>query len=282
MPEILYGKPVAENITKEIHQMLLELKKIDKIPKIALIRIGENKDDITYEKSLIKKLESFSIPYITNAFDKDVPSKDLQIHIKSLNKDESIDGIMIFRPLHPQIERDEVNETIFWKKDIDCATSYNQGKLFEKKENLLYPCTPRAIIETLKFYNIDIVSKKCTLVGASQVVGKALALMLIKEKATVTICNSMTIDLKSEIQNADIVITAVGKPKLITNEYLKDNQVVIDIGINFDEDGKLCGDVDFDNIRHKNIKITPVPKGVGVITTLTLIKQLVEKTLKLS
>lgn len=282
MPEILYGKPVVENIKSEINQMLSELKKINKIPKIALIRIGENLDDITYEHSLTKQLDSFSIPYKLLPFAKDVSSEILKQEIKILNKDESIDGIMIFRPLHPQIETDEVNEVIFWKKDIDCATSYNQGKLFEKKENLFYPCTPRAIIEMLKFYNIELVSKKCTVVGASQVVGKALALMLIKEKATVTVCNSKTLDLKSEIINSDIVISAVGKAKFITKDYLKDNQVIIDVGINFDENGKLCGDVDFENIDYPNVKITPVPKGVGVITTITLIKQLVEKTLKLS
>ena len=189
---------------------------------------------------------------------------------------------MIFRPFHPQMERFEINESINWRKDIDCITSYNQGKLFEKKDNLIYPCTPRAVMEVLKYYKIDISSKKCTIVGASQIVGKALAIMMMKEKSTVTVCNSMTSDLKSETKNADIVVSAAGQLKLITKEHLRDNQVVIDIGINFDEDGKICGDVDFDNINYPNISITPVPKGVGVITTLTLIKQLVEKTLKLS
>ena len=279
--QILYGRPVAENIKKEIQEMLFELKGKNKTPKIALIRIGENMDDITYEHSLKRNLEMFSIPYDSYVYAQDEDAEVLKKQIEKLNRDDEIDGIMIFRPIHPQIEQFEINETIDWRKDIDCATSYNQGKLFEKKSNLLYPCTPRAVMETLKFYGVDVVSKKCAVVGASQVVGKALAIMLIKEKATVTVCNSKTLDLKSETRNADIVICATGQAKLITKEHLKDNQVVIDIGINFDN-GKICGDVDFENIDYDNIKITPVPKGVGVITTLTLIKQLVEKTLKLS
>ena len=138
-----------------------------------------------------------------------------------------------------------------------------------------------AVIDILKFYNIDMVSKNIVIAGASQVVGKPLSMMFAKEKATVTICNSKTVDMHKLTVNADIIISAIGKAKYLTKDYFSDGQTIIDVGINFDENGKICGDVDFENIDFENIKITPVPNGVGVITTTILVKQLVEKYFKL-
>ena len=279
--QILYGKEVENHLSKTITEKLNLLREKNKIPKLAILRVGKNGNDISYEKSLKKKLNSFKIPYTANDYIENIEADVFKYEIEKLNLNDEIDAIMLFRPLPDHLERENVTEAILPDKDIDCATLYNQGKLFAKEDCLYYPCTPMAVIDILKFYNIDMVSKNIVIAGASQVVGKPLSMMFAKEKATVTICNSKTVDMHKLTVNADIIISAIGKAKYLTKDYFSDGQTIIDVGINFDENGKICGDVDFENIDFENIKITPVPNGVGVITTTILVKQLVEKYFKL-
>lgn len=280
--QILYGKEVENHISETIREKLDLLREKNKVPKLAILRVGNNGNDISYEKSLRKKLDSFQIPYVALEYPENIEVNAFKNEIKKLNNNNEIDAIMLFRPLPVHLERENVTEVILPDKDIDCATLYNQGKLFAKDDCLYYPCTPMAVLDILKFYKIDIVSKNIVIAGASQVVGKPLSMMFAKEKATVTICNSKTVDMHKLTVNADIIISAIGKPKYLTKDYFSDGQTIIDVGINFDENGKICGDVDFENIDYENIKITPVPNGVGVITTTILVKQLVEKYFKLS
>lgn len=278
---VLYGKEVVDRLSAVINEDLCQIKKIGKIPKLAILRVGQRGDDISYEKSMKNKLDSFGIPYIALEYDENVSVEKMKSEIQKYNNDSEIASIMLFRPLPPHLEKAEITELIDPKKDIDCATLYNQGRLFDRDDCLYYPCTPRAVIETLKHNNVDLISKKVVVVGASQVVGKPLTMMFLKEKSTVTICNSKTTNMQELTKNADIVVAAIGKARYLTKDYFRDGQIIVDVGINFDENGKMCGDVDFDSLDFENIAITPVPKGVGVITTTILVKQLVEKYLKL-
>lgn len=279
---ILYGKDIVDSISIEINTMLEKLQKINKIPRLIILRVGKREDDITYEHSIKKKLDSFGLPYIAKEYDEDVSVDTMKQEILKYNEDHTISSIMIFRPLPKHLMNAEITELIDPKKDIDCATLYNQGRLFDREDCLYYPCTPKAVMETLRYNKIDLKSKKVVIAGASQVVGKPLTMMFLKEKATVTTCNSNTVDLNLITKNADIVVAAIGKAKYLTKEYFSKNQIVIDVGINFDENGKMCGDVDFENLDMENITITPVPRGIGSITTTILVKQLVEKEYKTS
>ena len=200
--------------------------------------------------------------------------------LEAANKDESINGILVFRPLPPHIDENKARHLIDPAKDIDCMNPSNLAKVFEGDDSGFKPCTPAAVMEIIKFFGINLQGENVVVIGRSMVVGKPLSMMLLKENATVTICHSRTKDIKNIVSRGDIVVAAIGKARAIGADYIKPGAVVIDVGVNSAPEGGICGDVDFDNVKDIASKITPVPGGVGAVTILMLLKHVVEAALR--
>lgn len=272
---IIKGKPVADKITENLIKEVEELKKDNITPKIAIIRIGENPDDISYERGAINRCTKIGID-VDNIVLEDGISEEKYIEaIKKLNNDIKVNGILCLRPLPKNIDENKVKYIIDIEKDVDCFNPMNTSKLFEGDKDGYYPCTPEAVMEILKHYKVDLVGKKAVILGRSSIVGKPVLMMLMQENATITICHSRTKNLKEEAKKADILIVAIGKAKLVDESYIKDGATVVDVGINIDESGNLCGDVDTNSILGKAKMVTPVPGGVGSVTTSILAKHIV-------
>lgn len=272
MGELLKGKEVADAITEEVKLKVDELIEKNIHPKLMIVRVGDRQDDLAYERAAIKRMQSCNIVCEVTALPLDISQEDFIKKLKIANEDPSVHGILLFRPLPRQIDENVVKHIISPQKDVDCFNPVNVAKIAEKDKTGFAPCTPAAAMEMLKYYNIELKGKKAVVIGRSLVVGKPMALLLLDEDATVTICHSKTFELKNVTREADILIAAIGKAKMITEEYVKEGAVVIDVGINVDEAGKLCGDVDTDMVIDKASYISPVPAGVGSITTAVLAK----------
>jgi len=270
----LYGAPVVNKILNDINDKIKDLSEKNITPKLATIRLGDNIDDILYEKSIIKNSNKIGIKTDINVLPLNTEHAILEKLIKKLNNDEKIHGILIFNPLPINIDESQIKKIIKEEKDVDCISYNNIAKLFIGKKPKFIPCTVEAVIELLNYYNIAVKGKKITIIGRSEIVGKPLSIMLLNKNATVTICHSKTINLVEECKKAEILISAVGKANIITDKYINKDQVIIDIGINY-INGKVCGDVDFDSVKDKIKMITPVPRGIGSITTMILIKNIV-------
>ena len=270
--ELLKGKPVADQLAGHIEQNFDHLIANNIAPTLAIIRVGNNESDIAYENSAVKKAQSFGIGVEKFIFDEKADEDDVIEVIKHINENESMHGILMFRPLPKHMDEERVCNHIAQEKDIDGITDKSLTGIFTGKGGGFPPCTAEAAMTILKYYGIELAGKKAVVVGRSMVVGKPAAMMLMDENATVTICHSRTSeeDLKKYCQDADIIITAAGKRNMITAEHVNGKQIVIDVGINFDEEGKMCGDADFAGLEGKVKAITPVPGGVGGVTTTLL------------
>lgn len=273
---LLYGADTAEKIKDEISGMLSELKGY--IPTLGIVRIGSNPADISYEKGAVKKMESLSLKTKVFEFDENISSDDFIDEFKKINEDDEIDGILLFRPLPKHIDEKKVIEVLDERKDLDCISYKNIAKVFAGDESGFAPCTAKAVIKILESNNIELEGKNVVVLGRSMVIGKPVAMLAIQKNATVTLCHSKTADLKKMCKNADILIVAIGRAKMINDDYIGEDAVVIDVGINFFE-GKLCGDVDLENVKNAAMA-TPVPKGVGAVTTSVLAQHLVIAALK--
>ena len=273
---LLYGTDTAEKIKEEISGMLSELKGY--IPTLGIVRIGSNPSDISYEKGAVKKMESLSLKTKIFEFDENISSEDFIEEFKEINEDDEIDGILLFRPLPEHIDEKKVIEVLDERKDLDGISYKNIAKVFAGDESGFAPCTAKAVIKILESNNIELEGKNVVVLGRSMVIGKPVAMLAIKKNATVTLCHSKTADLKKVCKNADILIVAIGRAKMINDDYIGEDAVVIDVGINFFE-GKLCGDVDLENVKNAAMA-TPVPKGVGAVTTSVLAQHLVIAALK--
>ncbi len=280
MSEILYGKNVALNLKEDMKNNIEDLKKKNIIPKVAIIRIGEKSDDIAYEKSIIKNCTNLGVNTETYKLEKSVSQNEMLNLIDKLNKNTEVNGILVFRPFPKHLDKELINSSISAKKDIDCMNPLNIEKIFEGKLDGFMPCTAEAVVEMLKYYNINLEGSNVVIINRSMVVGKPLSMMLLSHNATVTICHSKTKKLYSITKNADIVVTAVGKAKMIDQQYFSKDSVIIDVSINVDDNGKLCGDVEYDSVYGKVKAITPVPRGVGSVTTTLLIKNIVDGCIK--
>lgn len=270
----LRGKIISEKIKEEI------IKKISSDSsagnyELAIIRIGDNKDQITYESSAVKKLSECGINVKTYTFDEDISDSEFQKSFKQINDNDKVRGILLLKPLPKRIDEITISRLIDEKKDLDGISPFNFHKAALGIDGNL-PCTAMAVVEILKGYNIELSGKKVTIVNRSLVVGKSLAMLLLKEDATVTICHSKTKDLKEITASSDIVVFAIGKPKAFDESYIKEGAVVIDVSINLDENGRLCGDCDFESMSKKAGAITPVPGGVGAVTTIILGKHFIQ------
>ncbi len=278
----LNGKPVADKIRDSIINIVDECKKNGKsLPRLAIIRTGNRADDIYYEQRVLKNCQEADIESEVIVLDNNVNMESFMATLKSLNQDPKIHGILIFRPLPAQLDIDIISQTIQPEKDIDCMNPINMQKLFIGDASGIAPCTPEAVIEILKYYGYDLKGKHVVIVNRSLVLGKPLAMLLLAEDSTVTICHSKTKNLSEIMAGADIVVTGVGKAKAFNSAYFTDQSVVIDVGINF-ENGKLCGDVDYDSVSEHVTSITPVPGGVGTVTSMILLNHVIESMKQLN
>ncbi|MFZ5352711.1 MAG: bifunctional 5,10-methylenetetrahydrofolate dehydrogenase/5,10-methenyltetrahydrofolate cyclohydrolase [Bacillota bacterium] len=280
MEKALKGKEVALFVKERVKAECSKLRSIGVVPTMAIVRIGDNADDITYEKSIIKSCSEVGIEVKSYILPDSINMNSFVKYIKILNEDEDIHGYMIFRPLPKQLDEVKIKYVIDHKKDIESMNPVSLSKVFEGETDGIVPCTPAAVIEIMKYYNIEMEGKNAVVLGRSMVVGRPLSMMLLKEDATVTICHSKTKNLKEITSRADILVAALGKANFITREYVKPGAVIIDVGINTDENGKLCGDVDYDDVYETAGRITPVPGGIGSVTTALLFSNIVRATRK--
>lgn len=272
--ELIYGKAVANYITERVKDEVAHLlKKGERPPKLAIIRVGEKNSDVTYEKSAVKRMEMVGISHEEHLFAESVSMDEFCRKIEEMNEDEEIDAILLLRPLPKHFSEEKVISLISPEKDIDAISPLSLGKLMIGEKEGFAPCTALAVIEILKYAGVELKGKKVTIVGRSNVVGRPLALLFISEDATVTICHRETEDLKEATEGADILIAACGSPKLIKKAYVGKGAILVDVGINLDEEGRLCGDVDLEDVKDKVSLCTPVPGGVGAVTTSILAKQ---------
>lgn len=270
----LKGAAVSARIKEEVSEMLEKLG--GAVPRLAIVRVGERPDDISYEKGAKKKMESFGLAWESYVFPEDISHQDFREEFIKINADPQIDGILLLRPLPRQIDEKEIERLIDPAKDLDGISPENIAKVFAGDSTGFAPCTAEAVIQVLKANDIPIAGKRVTIVGRSMVVGKPLAMLFVKENATVTICHTKTADLEGACRNAEILAAAAGRARMLDGRYVGQDAVVIDVGINVDENGKLCGDVDFDSIQETASMATPVPGGVGAVTTAVLALHLVQ------
>ena len=263
---ILTGKEVSAKIVDDIKNM--EFKRT---PCLAIVRVGANPSDLAYERGLLKKADASGIDVSVHELPEDVDTKGVVDVVNSLNEDENISGILVFRPLPKGIDDDAVRNAIDPSKDVDGATDISMAGVYSGSGIGFPPCTAEAAIEILKYYDIPIEGKRAVVIGRSLVIGKPVSLMLLAENATVTICHSRTPkeELEMATNDADILISCIGKAKAVGKDMINEDVTVIDVGINF-VDGKMCGDVDYENVTAKDI--TPVPGGVGAVTSAVLMK----------
>lgn len=269
----LRGKKVSDGIKEYVSK---ELETLSFVPKLAIVRVGENPDDMSYERGATKKLKSFGLDVASYVFPQDINDEDFKNAFKDINEDDEVTGILLLRPLPRTINEKNIENMIDPKKDLDGISPINIAKVFAGDTTGFSPCTAEAVIEVLKAYDIELTGKRVTVVGRSMVVGKPVSLLLLKENATVTMTHTRTVDLKKTCSDAEIVIAAAGRAKMLNSDYCGQDAVMIDVGINVDDNGKLCGDVDYSTLDGKASAATPVPGGVGAITTAVLAKHLIQ------
>ena len=281
MTEILKGKPVADAITEELKERCEKLKEKGITPALAIIRVGEREDDLSYERGAGKRAELVGAKVLNVVFPEDVSKETLFAKIKELNEDNNVHGILLFRPLPKHIDADAARKLIAPSKDVDGCTDASLAGVFTGTKLGFAPCTAESAVAILKHYNIPISGSRAVVIGRSLVIGRPVALLLMHENATVTVCHTRTKDVPAVAKDADILIAASGVMESIGCEYTNKEQTIIDVGISFNEEkGKLCGDVKYDEVFENVKAITPVPGGVGSVTTAILFKHVIESAEK--
>ncbi len=274
MSIILKGKPVSDAIISSVKQRASALRKNGIIPTVAVVRFGAKADDLAYERGIKKSAENAGIEVKIYEMPELSSQSEAEDLITQLNKDDKIHGVLIFKPLPWNIDEESLRNVLVPYKDIDGITDAAIASLYSGNERYSLPCTAKACVEILKYYGIDISGKNVAVIGRSPVIGKPAALLLIKENATVTICHSKTGNLSTICKNSDIIIACAGNAEMVKREFMNENQTIIDVGINFDKSGKMIGDVKFDDANGFVKAVTPVPGGVGAVTTAVLMDNL--------
>ncbi len=276
MESTLYkGKPVADSLKEDLKERITRLKEEGLLPKLTIIRVGNNEDDLSYERGIRKNCQNLEIEVETLELPVDVSQADLEKTLTQANEDEKTHGIMIFRPLPRHLDEERIASLINPEKDVDSMNPENLSNLFLGKDKGFVPCTPQAVIDLLDFYNFDFEGANVVILGRSLVVGKPLAMLFLEKNSTVTICHSRTKNTKEITKNADLVVAALGRAKMIDDSYFSKDTIVVDVGINVDEEGKLCGDVDREKVEGKVKALTPVPGGIGSVTSTVLMDHIV-------
>jgi len=281
MAKLLKGKDVVEALNARLSKNVEELKARGVTPTLAILRVGERPDDLSYERGAIKRCQSVGVDVRVEALPADVSEQLFFDKLEELNQDKTIHGILMFRPLPKHIDGEKARKMLAASKDVDGCTDLSLAGVFTGTKLGFAPCTAEAAMEILKYYNIPLVGKKVAVIGRSLVIGRPVAMLLMHENATVTICHTKTSDVASITRDADIVVVASGQMESVGTSYLKEGQVVIDVGISWNEaKNKLCGDVIFDEAEPLVEAITPVPGGVGGVTTSILVKHVIEAALR--
>ena len=277
---LIDGKHIASIMKEEIRQQINELFAKGIVPTLAIIQVGDNPSSNIYIRNKMKLLEGLNCKNLLYRFPDTISEEELIQEIHKLNNDKNINGVLVQLPLTKQINEEHVLDEISPEKDVDCFTLKNVGKLWTAKKHdiSLKNCTPAAVIELLKRSNVNLDGTNVVIVGRSNIVGKPLAGLLLLENATVTICHSHTKNLAQICSNADILIAAIGSPKFFNKNFVKQGATVIDVGINRLPDNKTCGDVDFEDVKDKVDLITPVPGGVGPMTVMMVLINLINLT----
>ena len=270
--ELLKGLPAAKRITEEVRK---EADGLKRRPKLAIVRVGEDPDAVSYENAAKKRMEKAGIGCEVYVFPADVDTEEFYMAYEAINRDAAVDGVLLFRPLPKRFSMERVEALTDPVKDVDGMCALNMGKLY-KGEPCAHPCTAQAVLEILDEYGISVSGKRVVVLGRSTVIGRPLALLLMHRNATVTVCHRKTEDLEARAREADILVAAVGAAEMVDESYVKEGAVVIDVGINVREDGSLVGDCDFESVSKKVRAITPVPGGVGSVTTSVLAKNVLE------
>ena len=270
MAKIIDGKQISLDIKNELKEKVAKYKEQGIEITLVVVKVGNDPASAVYVRNKEKACEYVGINSKTLALPEETTEEELLNVVKELNEDKNVNGILVQLPLPKHIDESKVLLTIDRTKDVDGFHPVNVGKMVIGEDTFL-PCTPAGIIEMIKRTDIDIEGKECVVIGRSNIVGKPMAMLMLKENATVTIAHSRTKDLKEVTKRADIIVAAIGKAKFVTADYVKEGAVVIDVGMNRDENGKLCGDVDFESVSKVASAITPVPGGVGPMTVTMLL-----------
>ncbi|MBR4231953.1 MAG: bifunctional 5,10-methylenetetrahydrofolate dehydrogenase/5,10-methenyltetrahydrofolate cyclohydrolase [Oscillospiraceae bacterium] len=277
MAELLKGAPVAAALNEKMAADAAALKENGVIPTLAILRVGERDDDLSYERGAMKRCGQVGVEVKNVVLPADVDSDTFFKTLDDLNKDDSVHGILMFRPLPKQLDGEKARKLLAPEKDVDGCTDGSLAGVFTNTVSGFPPCTAQAAMEILHYYGIDPKGKRVTIVGRSLVIGRPVAMMLMHENATITICHTRTKDVPAETRGADIVVAASGQMESIGAEHLREGQIVIDVGIGWNEEKqKLCGDVKFEEAEPIVASITPVPGGVGNVTTSVLVSHVIE------
>lgn len=273
--ELLNGKVLSDMIKDDLKKVVSEMKSHGQKVCLAVIQVGNDSASSMYVNNKEKACKYIGIDSNIYRLSEDIEQDTLIDMINNLNHVDSVNGILVQLPLPKHLDTQAILATINPEKDVDGFHAHNVGNMFLGNKSLI-SCTPLGILKILQHYNIDIAGKECVVVGRSNIVGKPMAMLLLQNDGTVTVCHSKTKNLKEICKRADILVCAIGKPKFFNHEYIKEGAVVIDVGIHRQEDGKLCGDVNFDDVKDIVSAITPVPNGVGAMTVAMLMHNCIE------
>lgn len=282
MAVLLKGSEVVASLKEKLLIQVGELKNKGIQPCLGIVRLGAKPDDLAYERGAVKRFEGLGIKTSIFEYPETLDQDGLIAEINRLNSDSNIHGILIFRPLPKHIDENAIKTVISPVKDVDCMNPINAAKVFEGDETGYAPCTPEAVMDMLEHFGIDVKGKRVTVIGRSMVVGKPLSMLLLKKHATVTICHTRTADIRGACRNAEILIAAAGSAKMVDDSFVSPGTVVIDVGINVDANGNMCGDVDQEKVEPVAGYLTPVPGGVGTVTTSVLAKHVIKAAMNLN
>ena len=280
MAKQLLGKEVNAFLNERIKKQAALLKEQGISPTLGIVRVGARPDDLSYERGAVKRCETLGVSYEKFLLPEDCTQEELMKVVEHVNENDKIHGVLMFRPLPKHLDESAVIKALKPEKDVDGITDGSMVGVFSGTDQGFPPCTPQACMEILDYYGIDCTGMKAVVIGRSLVVGKPAAMMLLKRNATVTICHTRTKDMPSVVKEADLVIAAAGRAGIVDGSYLSEGQIVIDVGINVNEEGKLCGDVNYEEASSIVDAITPVPGGVGSVTTSVLISHVVEAAMR--
>ena len=276
MADILKGAPVADSITEELIVRTNTLRQKGVIPCLAILRVGARADDLSYERGAMKRCEKIGIRVVSIVLDASCTQQELLNAIRRINADGAIHGCLMFRPLPRHLDEQEACEALIPRKDIDSMTAASLRTVFTGRGIGFAPCTAQSVIELLDHYGYDPEGKRVVVIGRSLVIGKPVSMMLQTRNATVTMCHTRTVDMPSICRDAEILVVAAGHAGVVDQTFTNPDQVIIDVGINALPDGRICGDVQFDAVSPYVRAISPVPSGVGSVTTAVLAKHVIE------
>ena len=271
----LAGKPVSDALQEELRTRIAACKERGVEPAMLLIRVGAREDDLAYERTILKRCEKLGIRVEQALFPADCTQEELVSCIRDGNANEAIHGIMMFRPLPKHLDEQKVIRAIDYRKDIDSVTRLSMAGIYADDPQVFPPCTAEAVMRILDYYEIPLEGKRAVIVGRSQVIGKPAAMLLMRRNATITVCHSRTKDLQKVVSEAELVVAAIGRPEMLDASYFSEGQTIIDVGIHVREDGSMCGDVKYEEAEPLAAAITPVPGGVGGVTTSVLTEHIV-------